>query len=224
MSNTGNILYFIPARGGSKGLPGKNIRMMNGKPLIAWSIGTALAAAAQTGGRVVVSTDSEEIADIARKAGAEVPFLRPAELASDKAPTIDVITHALDHFRKEGIEFHLFCLLEATSPQRDVKDITAAYDLLLKTKSAESVVGVCRAESSHPAFLVTKDSSGFIKPYGSDTFVVKRRQDIGDVYFYEGSLYISYTASLLANRSFYHAKTIGYEMPKWKSFEVDDIV
>lgn len=217
-------LYLIPARGGSKGLPGKNVRPLLGRPLIAWTIATALEAMKRREGRVVVSTDDDAIARAAREAGAEVPFQRPAELATDTASSIDVVLHALDHFAAKGEEFDLVCMLEATSPQRSPDDVVNAMDLLITTHAAESVVGVCRTESGHPAFLATMDEHRFLHPLGGGTFVFKRRQEIDDVYFFEGSLYITRVPSLRARRGFYHERTLGFDMPKWKSFEVDDLV
>ncbi|HET6993123.1 MAG TPA: acylneuraminate cytidylyltransferase family protein, partial [Bacteroidia bacterium] len=97
-----------------------------------------------------------------------------------------------------------------------------ALELLKNTPGAESIVGVARTESSHPAFLVTLEK-GFIQPFGKKEVKVLRRQDIGDVFFFEGSLYISKTESLYKNKGFYHEKTLGYVMPKWKSYEIDEL-
>lgn len=218
------VLFLIPARGGSKGLPGKNIRMLNEKPLIAWTIETALKAKSFFDARVVVSTDSEEIANVAKKYGAEVPFMRPAQLAKDTSTSIDVVLHAIDFFEKQNIFFDIVCMLEATSPQRDEEDLKNAIELLLFTQNAESIVGVCRSESGHPAFLAKMNNNKFISSMSGSEFKFLRRQDIDSVYFFEGSLYASKTESLKNRKSFYHDKTLGYEMPKWKSFEVDDLV
>ena len=218
-----STLYLIPARGGSKGLPGKNIRPLLGKPLIAWTIETALKAAERSPGRVVVSTDDEAIADVARSYGAEVPFMRPKELATDSATSMDVVLHALTWSENQGEQFDLVCMLEATSPQRDANDVIGAMDMLLATQQAESIVGVCRSESGHPVFLAHKREDHIISPYHGDTFQFLRRQEIDDVYFFEGSMYIARTKSLKLLKSFYHDRTLGYEMPKWKSFEVDDL-
>jgi CMP-N,N'-diacetyllegionaminic acid synthase len=218
------VLFLIPARGGSKGLPGKNIRPLLGKPLIAWTVETAVKAAKLVDGHVIVSTDSDAIAIAARNAGAQIPFMRPAALAQDTSSSMDVVLHALDFFEEKGVKFDYLCMLEATSPQRDENDVTGALDLLIKTNGAESIVGVCRSESGHPAFLATKNENQFIHPYEGETFIFKRRQEIDEVYFFEGSMYISKVSSLRNRKSFYHEKTVGYEMPKWKSFEVDDLI
>jgi N-acylneuraminate cytidylyltransferase/CMP-N,N'-diacetyllegionaminic acid synthase len=216
------VLYLIPARGGSKGLPHKNLRPLLGKPLVAWSVETALEASRTRPGRVVVSTDDAGIAEAARKAGAEVPFMRPAELAGDEASSMDVVLHALDHFEKQGERFDLLCMLEPTSPQRHAADVLAAIGELLNDPEAESIVGVSRSEGGHPSFLARMDARHFIRPYEGERFIFKRRQEIDDVYFFEGSLYIAHAASLRQRRSFYHGRTLGHVMPKWKAFEVDD--
>jgi CMP-N,N'-diacetyllegionaminic acid synthase len=217
------VLFLIPARGGSKGLPRKNIRPLLGKPLIGWTIETAMQAAARANGRVVVSTDDDEIAGVASAFGAEPPFVRPAHLALDTSTAVDVILHALDFLRGAGETFTHVCLLEPTSPQRDDDDVIGALSLLQQTEEADSVVGVCRAESTNPSFLALKDQNNFIRPYQGASFAAPRRQDAEDVFFFEGSLYVSTVGALRSRRSFYHERTLGYEMPKWKSFEVDDL-
>lgn len=219
-----STLFLIPARGGSKGLPGKNIRPLLGKPLIVWTIETALQAAARVNGRVVVSTDDKTIAEVALRAGAEVPFMRPAELAQDNSTSMDVVLHALNELQSTGNTFDYLCMLEATSPQREADDVIGAIHLLQHTPSAESVVGIAAAESAHPAFLALKDDNHFIRPYLGREFIFKRRQEIDTVYFFEGSMYITRVDAMLRRKTYYHDRTLGYEMPKWKSFEIDDLV
>jgi len=218
-----NILYLIPARGGSKGLPKKNIKPLCGKPLVAWSIETGLQTSKKYPGKVIVSTDDENIAGIAVKYGAEVPFIRPAELALDTTPSMDVVLHAINFFESINEKFDLLVMLEPTSPQRDEKDICGAIKLLLSTPDAESIVGIAKTEASHPAFLVELKNN-FIVPYNKKEIKVLRRQDLDELYFFEGSLYISKIDSLKKRKTFYHEKTLGYVMPKWKAFEVDDEV
>ena len=134
-----NILCVIPVRGGSKGVPGKNLRPVAGRPLVTWSIAHALGSV--TPMRVIVSTDSEEIATVAREAGAEVPFLRPAELATDTAPTEPTIVHAIRWVREQGWEPDLVVLLQATSPIRSADSIDRAIAQIL-AEGADSLVGV----------------------------------------------------------------------------------
>ncbi len=215
------FLAIIPSRGGSKGLPGKNIKELCGKPLIAWSI--------EAGSKnkyideVMVTTDSQEIANIAKQYGANIPFLRPKELASDTATTFDAAKHTIEFYKNElNKEFDYIVLLEPTSPLREVLDIDNAIEKLLRS-NANSIVGICKTEDQNPAFLVKKDGNGFISGYENKDMKVLRRQEIEDIYFFEGSLYISDITTYLYRKSFYHKDTIGYEVPKYKALEIDDI-
>lgn len=222
MINGKRVIAIIPARGGSKGLPGKNIKELCGKPLIAWSIEAGLAS--QYIDEVMVTTDSEEIAHIARDFGANVPFIRPAELASDTATTFDTVKHVIDYYQnEENMSFDYVVLLEPTSPLRDSHDIDESIERLVSTRNALAIVGICKTESQNPAFLVTKDSSDYLVGYENKHMEVVRRQDIKDVFFFEGSVYVSQVDALLDKKTFYHDHTIGYEFPKWKSLEIDDI-
>lgn len=214
------VLALVPARAGSKGLPGKNIRPFCGKPLLQWSVEHALFS--RSVDKVVVSTDSEEFADVARKCGAAVPFLRPESLASDTATSVDVILHAVDFLEERGEAFDILVLLEPTSPLRMPEDIDNALGLLFSAPEAESVVSIARTEAHHPAFLMRKKAVGFLEPYLPD-FKVVRRQDISPLYFLDGTVYVSWIEALRRRKSFYHEKTLGYEVPKYKSFEIDDL-
>lgn len=215
------ILAIIPARGGSKGLPGKNIKDLCGKPLIAWSIEHAQRSLYVD--EIFISTDSWEIADVAEQYGVPVPELRPAELAVDTAPSSAFIVYTLEKYRKEGKHFDYFILLEPTSPLRDVEDVDKSIAQLIDTPDAESIIGVCQSEAGHPNFLDTIKENGFLEPYEKDARVM-RRQDLSSVYFHEGSVYVSDVEAYLRRKTFYHEKTLPYVVPKWKSFEVDDIV
>jgi CMP-N,N'-diacetyllegionaminic acid synthase len=215
------FLGIIPARAGSKGLPGKNIKSLCGKPLIAWSI--------EAGNNskyldeVMVTTDGVEIAEIAKKYGANVPFLRPKELADDTTSSFEVIKHTIDFYKNQlNKKFDYIVLLEPTSPLRESSDIDKAIEMLLNSK-ADSIVGICKTESQNPAFLVLKDSNNYIRGYENNKIKVLRRQEIKDVFFLEGSVYISKTDVYLKKKTFYHENTIGYEVPKYKSLEIDDI-
>ena len=228
------FLAIIPARSGSKGLPDKNIKLLCGKPLLAWSIESALDSAYID--EVVVSTDSSVYADIAKSYGANVPFLRPESLSSDTTTTFDVLEHCIQYYKESlGKNYDYIVLLEPTSPLRiknspqSLSDIDRAIHTLLahkaKSKSkaqAQSIVGISLTEGSNPAFLVRLEN-GFIRPYENMDFRPLRRQEIKPVYFFEGSLYISSTKALLEHKGFYHHLTLGFEMPKWQSLEIDDI-
>jgi CMP-N,N'-diacetyllegionaminic acid synthase len=218
--NEQSVLALITARGGSKGLPGKNIRSLMGKPLIAWSIEQAKAC--RYVDRVVVSTDDKDIAKIAKEYGAETPFLRPANLSIDTASTIDTVIHAINFIENQGDSFDFIILLEPTSPLRDVEDIEKALEKLNDRSGAESIVGVAQALSMHPSFLV-RIINGTLKPFQGQWIASPRRQDLDEVYFFEGSLYISYCSSIKKRKSFYHDATLPYIMPKYKSYEIDEI-
>ena len=216
------VLGIIPARDGSKGLPGKNTHPLCGKPLIAWSIEAGLACPCLD--EVMVTTDSPEIAAVASQFGAQVPFLRPAHLASDTATSFDAIKHTLDFYRDRfNRTFDLFVLLEPTSPLREVSDINQALEALVATPDAEAVMSFCRCDSVHPSFMVCKDDHGFLKPFAGTQIEAKRRQDLPEVFFPEGTIYASTVAAYLQRCTFFHDRTLVYAVPRWKSPEVDDM-
>lgn len=222
MINNKKIIAIIPARGGSKGLPRKNIRILAGKPLIVWTIEQANCS--NYIDKVIVSTEDDEIAEISRKYEAEVPFLRPKELARDDSPTIDVIMHAVNWFEDKGDYFDIVVLLEPTSPLRDVEDIDKCIQMLISHPTAKAIVSVAKLESAHPEFNVTINDEGLIRKLnGTTNFNVLRRQELEDIYFFEGSVYISETLTLKQKRTFYHESTLAYVVPKYKSLEVDEI-
>lgn len=215
------ILAIIPARGGSKGLPGKNIKELCGKPLIAWSIEHAQKS--KYVDEIFISTDSQEIADVAEHFGAPCPELRPAELARDTAPSSEFIVYTLEKMKKEGKSFDYFILLEPTSPLRDVEDVDKSIEMLVDNPVAESVMGVVRAEDSNPAFMVKIGEGGLMIPFMGKAETL-RRQDIPDAYYFEGTVYLSKCDAYMEKKAFYHDKTLPYVVPKWKSFEIDDII
>lgn len=214
------ILAIVPARGGSKGLPEKNLKKLLGKPLVVWAIEAGKAA--NSIDSVIVSTDDERIASVAHASGARVPFMRPTDLASDTASSVDVVLHAIDHLEAAGEKYDIVVLLEPTSPLRDNIDIEAALDMLINS-GADSVVGISRVESSHPSFTYRKLVGNRIHPFLEKQPKFLRRQDVEPLYFLEGSIYASSISALRELRSFYHENTIGYEFPKWKSLEIDDL-
>jgi N-acylneuraminate cytidylyltransferase/CMP-N,N'-diacetyllegionaminic acid synthase len=215
------FLAIIPARGGSKGFPGKNIKELCGKPLIAWSIEAGLKCKYLD--EVMVTTDYQNIVEVSKQYGAIVPFLRPNKLASDTTTSFDAIKHTIEYYKNElNKEFDYIVLLEPTSPLRESSDIDKAIEVLLDS-DVDSIVGICRTEDQNPVFLVLKNEKSFISGYENKEMKVLRRQDIKDVYFFEGTIYISKTNVLLDKKTFYHENTIGYEVPKYKSLEIDDM-
>jgi N-acylneuraminate cytidylyltransferase/CMP-N,N'-diacetyllegionaminic acid synthase len=218
------VLAVIPARGGSKGLPRKNVRLLADKPLVAWPISAAIGAALID--RVVVTTDDAEIAAVSRAAGAEVPFMRPPELATDVASSAAVLRHALDTLASSGDSYDYVILLEPTSPLTESADVDRALTVLHDSRAkGDAIVGVSRLVAGHPDFCVRLGKDGILSPYAAPDFrSLRRRQELEDLYFIEGSLYASATSAFLSKNGFYHERTLGFVMPRWKSFEVDDLV
>lgn len=218
------VLALVPARRGSRGLPMKNIRPLGGKPLLVWPIEAARQS--RYVDRVVISTDDAEFAAIATAAGADAPFLRPEELASDTAPSIAFIIHALDVLGAAGDSYDYLVLLEPTSPLTEGSDVDAALEALRARRAdADAIVGVTALVSTHPAFAVRMSRHGLIQPFSAPSFgQMPRRQDTEPLYSLDGSLYISTTEAIRRERSFCHERTLPYVMPHWKSLEVDDLV
>jgi CMP-N,N'-diacetyllegionaminic acid synthase len=218
------VLALVPARRGSKGLPMKNIRLLHGKPLLAWPIEAARGS--RHVDRVVISTDDAEFAALAINAGADAPFLRPAELASDTAPSIGFILHAIDTLEAAGDHYDYLVLLEPTSPLTEGHDVDAALETLVARRAdADAIVGVSALVSSHPAFAVRLDAKGLARPFAAPSFgQLPRRQDIEPLYSLDGSLYASTTEALRREHGFCHERTLPYVTPRYKSFEVDDLV
>lgn len=206
------VLALIPARGGSKGIPRKNIRLIAGKPLIAWTIEAARAAAGIDA--VVVSTEDAEIAAVAREWGAEVPFMRPTALSADETPGIDPVLHAIDML--PGYDSVL--LLQATSPMRGSSDIEGIL-ALAEASGAPSVVSVCEPED-HPGWMYRLDDAARLEPLLPVPAAV-RRQDLPPVYALNGAMYFARTDWLIATRSFLADDTRGYPMPADRSVDID---
>lgn len=224
MIGAGRVLALVPARKGSRGLPLKNVRMLHGKPLLQWPI--AAARASRYVDRVVISTDDAGFAELGRAAGADVPFLRPSELATDTAPSFAFIEHALDTLEASGDRYDYLVLLEPTSPLTEAADIDVALEALdAQRADADAIVGVTPLVSAHPAFAVRTDERGLLRPFLHQTFAtLPRRQDIEPLYHLDGSLYASVVDALRRERGFCHARTLPYVTPRFKSFEIDDLV
>lgn len=210
------ILALIPARGGSKRIPEKNIKVLSGKPLISYSIMTAKKS--KYIDKVIVSTDNEKIADISREFGAEV-IKRPKELAKDETPTIEIVFHALDSLKKENYNPSIIILLQPTSPLRNTKDIDNAIDLFLNS-TCESVVGVYEIKNTPYWSLYVDD--GYLKPLFGKKYLKMRSQDFKKVYRPNGALFISNPKSIYKYKSFFCKYTIPYVMPIERSIDIDD--
>jgi CMP-N,N'-diacetyllegionaminic acid synthase len=213
------MIAIIPARGGSKGLPGKNIKHLNGKPLICHSITCALKAKSIS--RVIVSTDDSEIAEISKKCGAEVPFLRPDILSQDDSMVMDVYFFTLDYLGRElNKEIDSFVALLPTVPLRLPEDIDNAVEIFQKNK-ADSVISV--TESPVPIHWYRKiDKNGLLGNYLSDFDAVANRQAHGQSHIPNGAIYVFNTQRLRSTRQYYMDKTYPYIMPRDRSVDIDE--
>lgn len=207
------ILAIIPARGGSKGLPGKNIKLLNGKPLICYTIEEARKSSFIH--CVVVTTDDQEIAEISKKSGAEV-IIRPPALALDESPVIDAVFHVLKNMDGEP---DIIVLLQATSPLREVKDIDGAIRLYLGGQ-CDSLMSVCPAEHSPYWYFNIKD--GLLTPLFDERFLNTRRQELPSAYRPNGAIYIISPENLKKNKSFYCNRTLAYIMTAKSSIDIDE--
>ncbi len=215
MINGGKVLAVIAARGGSKGLPGKNIRPVAGRPLIAWSI--AAAQASQSIDRTVLSSDDDAIMQAARACGCDVPYRRPAHLASDDATSISVLLHALDEL--PGFEYVV--LLQATSPLRTAADIDAACAQLAHS-GAPACVSVCLAEQS-PYWMYRLGPGQTLQALLETPPGATRRQDLPAVYTLNGAVYVARTDWLRQTRSFISPQTVAQVMPAARSIDIDTL-
>lgn len=206
------VLGLIPARGNSKGIPKKNIKNLCGKPLIAWTIEEALKSNKLD--NVVVSTEDEEIADISKQYGAEVPFMRPAELAKDSTPAIALVLHAIEQLPN----FDSILLLQPTSPLRTVEDISGIIDFVVNRESC-SAVSVSQA-FSHPFWTYSLVGNKLKPFFCSDNSY--QRQLLPEAYCLNGALYFASIQFLSKYRAFVTSDTLGYVMPKIRSIDIDD--
>ena len=160
-----------------------------------------------------------------KKTNAIVPFVRPAYLSEDKALSSDVIDHVINYLRDNGSEYDLFVLLEPTSPLRDSKDVDKAIEYMM-SKNLDHWLVYVKLEDQHPSFMFKINETGELSTWSESEFKAMRRQDISSTYFLEGSIYISYIEDFFffSKKNFCHDMTGGYIVPKWKSFEIDDIV
>jgi len=217
---THRTLALITARGGSKGVPGKNIRLLAGRPLIAWTVAAARNARGIDVRDVICSTDSQHIADAAIAAGARVPFLRPAELATDGASSLDVALHAIDWLeRHEGLVYDSLLLLQPTSPLRTHTHIDDAMTLMA-TSDADAVIGVYRAHAS-PFRMFVPAADGILQPLLPTADRPHQRQMFPDVLTENGAIYLTRVDALRATRSFHGTRCLPYLMSESDSIDID---
>lgn len=211
-------LYIIPARGGSKGIPHKNIRALAGKPLIAYTIAAAKTAQAASGGRIILSTDDDAIADAARNCGLEVDYMRPAALGGDTVGSREVILDVMDWADREGIPYDCVVLLQPTSPLREASDILNA--LALYTPDIDMVVTVCHADSNPYFNMFEPDSDGYLHISKGDGMLT-RRQDAPPVYEYNGAVYVINPQSIREMPLGAFPRRIPSVMDRAKSIDLD---
>jgi len=210
-----NLLAIIPARGGSKGLPRKNVLPVNGRPLIAWTI--LAAQSSRVIDRLVLSSDDLEIIEVARQWGCDVPFRRPDHISDDAASSIDVIIHAISQLDS----YKYVALLQPTSPLRSTADIDDAFSLLLES-GAPSCVSVCESAES-PYLMHKRSDGGRLEGYLKPLLGVTRRQDLPKSYVLNGAVYIARVDWLLKKRTFISDETVGYVMPRERSIDIDEV-
>lgn len=213
------VVGLIPARGGSKGVPRKNIRLLCGKPLLSYTAEAALRSGVLD--RVVLSTEDEEIARTGRECGLDVPFVRPADLARDNTPTVPVVQHALQWLQDHGERFDAVCLLQPTNPFRRAEDIAGCLSLL-ETSGADAVVTVLPVPAEHnPHWVFFKDTKGYLRLSTGESIPIPRRQELPPAYHREGSIYVTRTNVVMTQGSLLGERLLGYEVPAEWSVNID---
>jgi CMP-N,N'-diacetyllegionaminic acid synthase len=219
MSDRGPIVGLVPARGGSKSIPRKNLALVAGRPLLAYTARAALAAASLD--RVILSTDDDEIAEAGRALGLEAPFLRPASLAGDETGMAPVLRHALDWLAEHGAVAAALVLLQPTSPLRGASHIDEAVALLLDS-GAETVVSVVEVPHNFgPASVMTQDAAGRLTPFLPGPPIL-RRQDKPRVFARNGPAILAVRSQVLGRDTLYGEPTLGYRMSAADSLDIDE--
>jgi len=214
--NEKSVLAIIPARGGSKGLPKKNVKLLQGKPLIAWTIENALKS--RYIDSIFVSTDDGEIAEISREYGAGV-LERPEELSTDETSTTEVILNVLKIKKMREDSKDILIILQPTSPRRNFTDIDNAIKLF-SSNNCESVISVC--ESAHPPYWSFELDGLFLKPMFDEKYLRMRRQELKITYVPNGAIYILKSNTLQRNKKLYSKDIIPYVMPVERSVDIDN--
>jgi CMP-N,N'-diacetyllegionaminic acid synthase len=214
-----NVLGLVPARGGSKGLPGKNVRPLHGRPLLAFAADAARASGVID--RVVLSTETEDIAAVGRAAGLETPFLRPAHLAADDTPMLPVIEHAVDTLAADGWTADIIVLLQPTSPLRTGAHVRRSVEMLRDT-GADSVVGVIEVPRHLSPDYVMRVDEGTLVPFLPGGERVTRRQDARVAYVRDGTVYTFWRKTLVEQRSIYGRNCRPMIVDPTESLTIDD--
>ncbi len=202
-------------------MPRKNIRLLAGKPLLAYTAEAALASSRLT--RVILSTDDEEIAEVGRGCGLEVPFLRPAELAEDTTPTLPVVQHAVRFLEAQGERFDAICLLQPTNPLRQTSDIDGCIDLL-ESAEANTVFTMLAVPAEHnPHWVYFRNADGSLQLSTGEAMPIPRRQNLPPAFHREGSVYVTRRDVVMIENSLYGARVIGFEIERSRSVNIDNM-
>lgn len=222
MQNPGfRVLGLVPARGGSKGVPGKNLKELCGKPLLRYTAEAALSSKRLS--RVILSTEDERIAACGRDCGIEVPFIRPPDLARDETPMLPVVRHAISALEAAGDRFDAICLLQPTNPLRRSDDIDACISLLVES-GADAVVTVLSVPAEHnPHWVYFRDEQGFLHLSTGEAVPIPRRQELPPAFHREGSVYVTRRDVLVEGNSFYGTKLLGYPIDPARSVNIDTL-
>jgi CMP-N,N'-diacetyllegionaminic acid synthase len=214
------MLAIIPARGGSKGLPNKNILLLDGIPLIAYTIMAAIKAKEIS--QIIISTDNEKIASIAKKYEVDIPFMRPEILAQDESNANDTYIYTIERLKNDfKIHHHEFIVLQPTSPLRNHHDIDSAIKLF-NEKDADSVIS-CVESTFPPLWALKLDKMNAINKYFETNALELNRQDIEPAFFPNGAITILKYSTFKESRSFYSGNSFGYQMPTERSIDIDTI-
>jgi CMP-N-acetylneuraminic acid synthetase len=215
------VLGLVVARGGSKGVPRKNVRLLAGKPLLQYTAEAAVRSERLS--RVILSTEDEEIADVGRRCGLEIPFMRPAALAGDATPGFDVVYHALGWMEAHGDCYDAVCVLQPTSPLRRPHDIDACIDLLART-GADAVVSVLPVPAEYnPHWVYFRSSDGRLSLCTGEPAPIPRRQELPPAFHREGSVYVTRRDTVMRDRNLYGGYLIGYELDPRSSLNIDSL-
>ena len=214
------IVAVILARSGSKRLKDKNIKILNKKPLIYWTIKEAKKS--RFIDSLVVSTDSQKYINISKKYGVKNFVKRPKFLSSSNSTSIESLNFVLRELISKGLNFDYCLLLEPTSPLRETKDIDLAIEKIIKNEKAEALVSLSKVETIHPQFMFRIKKNNFLKRFNEKLKKITLHSEAQQLFFLDGSIYISKIKSLFKRKSFYHEKTLSYVVPRWKAYEVDN--
>lgn len=219
------VLGLVPARGGSKGVPRKNIRQLGGKPLLAYTAEAALGSKLLS--RVVLTTDDQEIAEVGRRLGLDVPFMRPANLAQDSTPMLPVVQHAVAALEAE-VEgavprYDAVCLLQPTAPFRTSDDIDGCLRLF-EREEADCVISVLAVPSDHnPHWVYFRDDAGVLRIATGEATPIPRRQDLPPAFHREGSVYVSRRDLIMKQGTLFGPRLFGYPMDSRRGVNIDEM-